>query len=96
MVGRSHHLLGGPLGRAYQMFVTVARLMIMVMVVMMPRHVAGRRGVVQLRVQLQGRGYHGRMTATVVTATAAGLVVTAVRLTADGHHVVRGVAGPGR
>lgn len=94
MVGRGHHLLGGPLGRAYQMFVAVARLMVMVMVVMVPGHVAGRRSVVQLRVQLQGRGYHGRVTATVVTAARLVVTAAAVRLT-DGHHVVRGIAGPG-
>lgn len=71
MIGRGHRLLGGPLGRTrHIMFVTVTGLVIVMMVVMMvPGHVAGRRGVVQLRVQLQRGRYHGRViAATVVTA----------------------------
>jgi len=74
---------------------TVFGLVVVMVVVVVSGHVAGRGRVVQLRVELQRRRYlHAcRVTATVVTA-AAQLVVT-VHVT-DGHHVVRGPAGPVR
>lgn len=108
MVSRGHGLLGRPLGGAghLQMIVVsataaasaVAGLVVVMVMVMVSGHVAGRGRVVQLRVELQRRRYlhtGGRVTAaTVVTATTLQLVVT-VRVV-DGHHVVRGPAGPGR
>lgn len=97
MVGRGHRLLGGPVGRArHIVFVAVTgRLVIVMMAVMMvPGRVAGRRGVVQLRVQLERGRYRGRMIAGSVV-TAGPLIVVTVRPVTDGHHVVRGPAGTG-
>jgi len=93
MIGRGHRLLRGSLGRAHQVFVTVTGLMVMMVMMVVSGHVTGRGRVVQLRVQLQRRRYHGRMMAVV---TAARLFVTVRRLMTDGHHVVRGPAGSGR
>lgn len=98
MVGRGHRLLGWSLDRGHQVPVVpvvVGLLMVvvqLVMVVMVSGRVAGRGSVVQLGVQLQRSRYHGRLTSAAVVTTSV-LVVTAVRLTADGHHVVRRPGG---
>lgn len=100
MVGGGHRLLGGPLGRDGQVLVAVVGLMVMMVVMVVSGHVTGRGSVVQLRVKLQRRRNHGRVTATAADTAAmvnaARLVVDAVVLAADGHHVVRGATGSGR